>query len=55
MTLTEPPKSWEKRIVDTLLGFFLRLGARETPENWRGEIHPHPAAVPTTQEKNAGH
>lgn len=47
MTVTLQFKSWEKRIEHILLSFFLRIGAREAPENWRGEFHMQKAATAT--------
>ncbi len=37
MHVSESFKSWEKQMEREILGFFVRLGAREAPESWRAE------------------
>lgn len=37
MSVSEHLRLWEKQVERELLGFFVSLGAREVPENWRAE------------------
>lgn len=39
--MIERLKQWEKQLENLLASFYMRLGAKEAPENWRGEWRPH--------------